>query len=49
MQHDVDFSAKHPVTPLRDCPPYIQELFNFTAKQAAVTKDGHLQCQSTRS
>jgi hypothetical protein len=30
MRHDPDFSAKHPVTPLRDCPPYIQRLFDYT-------------------
>jgi hypothetical protein len=28
-----DFSAKHPATPLRDCSPYIQRLFDYTPSQ----------------
>jgi hypothetical protein len=40
MHHSPDFSAKHPVTPLRDCSPRIQAMFGYRPKRASATRDG---------
>jgi hypothetical protein len=41
MQHDVDFTLAHPVTPLRDCSPAVQRLFGYTPpKRAAAPGPG---------
>ena len=49
MRHDPDFSARHPITPLRDCSPRIQAMFGYKAPKRVTTRDGRLACTCGKS